>query len=108
MVDKDKETNQGEVIIYQSENGDAKIDVRFVDETVWLIQQQMAELFQYSHTNIVEPIQHIYEKENWTRIQSVGNCDRFVLRAIGIYLERFLGTSGVSTGSRFLCQKRGL
>lgn len=37
--------NQGEIVIYQSESGDTKIDVRFVDETVWLTQQQMAELF---------------------------------------------------------------
>ena len=34
MADKDREPNQGEVIIYQSENGDTKIDVHFVDETV--------------------------------------------------------------------------
>lgn len=39
------EANQGEIIIYQSKSGDTKIDVRFVDETVWLTQQQMAELF---------------------------------------------------------------
>lgn len=54
--------NQGEIVIYQSENGDTKIDVRFVDETVWLTQQQMAELFQSSRTNIVEHIGHIYEE----------------------------------------------
>ena len=56
------DANQGEIIIYQSESGDTKIDVRFVDETVWLTQQQMAELFQSSRTNIVEHIQHIYEE----------------------------------------------
>lgn len=33
--------NQGEIVIYQSENGDTKINVCFVDETVWLTQQQM-------------------------------------------------------------------
>ena len=38
--------NQGEIVIYQTDNGDTKIDVRFVDESVWLTQQQMAELFQ--------------------------------------------------------------
>ena len=54
--------NQGEIIIYQSESGDTKINARFVDETVWLTQQQMAELFQSSRTNIVEHIQHIYEE----------------------------------------------
>lgn len=56
------DANQGEIVIYQSENGDTKIDVRFVDETVWLTQQQMSELFQSSRTNIVEHIQHIYEE----------------------------------------------
>lgn len=56
------EDNQGEIVIYQSESGDTKIDVRFVDETVWLTQQQMAELFQSSRTNIVEHIRHIYEE----------------------------------------------
>ena len=53
---------QGEIVIYQSECGDTKIDVRFVDETVWLTQTQMAELFQSSRTNIVEHIQNIYEE----------------------------------------------
>lgn len=37
--------NQGEIVIYQTDNGDTKIDVRFVDESVWLTQQQMAEPF---------------------------------------------------------------
>lgn len=54
--------NQGDIVIYQTEDGGTKIDVRFVDETVWLTQQQMAELFQSSRTNIVEHIQHIYEE----------------------------------------------
>lgn len=54
--------NQGDIVIYQTEDGNTKIDVRFVDETVWLSQQQMTELFQSSRTNIVEHIQHIYEE----------------------------------------------
>ena len=54
--------NQGEIVIYQTDNGATKIDVRFVDETVWLTQQQMAELFKSSRSNIVEHIQHIYEE----------------------------------------------
>ena len=37
------EENQGNIVIYQTEDGDTKIDVRFVDETVWLTQQQMAD-----------------------------------------------------------------
>lgn len=54
--------NLGEIVVYQTENGVTKIDVRFQDETVWLTQQQMADLFQSSRTNIVEHIKHIYEE----------------------------------------------
>ncbi len=57
-----KDHNNSEILIYQSENGVTKIDVTFMDETVWLSQQQMAELFQTSRTNVVEHIKHIYEE----------------------------------------------
>ena len=65
MADEKKfvpEDNQGDIVIYQTEDGGTKIDVRFEGETVWLTQQQMAELFGSSRTNIVEHIQHIYEE----------------------------------------------
>ncbi len=52
----------GEVILYQRDNGAPAIEVRLDAETVWLSQQQIAELFQTSRTNIVEHIQHIYEE----------------------------------------------
>lgn len=55
-----KDHNNSEILIYQSENGVTKIDVTFRDETVWLSQQQMADLFQTSRTNVVEHIKHIY------------------------------------------------
>ena len=42
--------NLGEIIIYQTDDGLTKLDVRMEDETVWLTQQQMAELFQTSRT----------------------------------------------------------
>ena len=54
------EENKGNIVIYQSENGDTKIDVRFQDETVWLTQAQMEELFGSSHANVVEHIKNIY------------------------------------------------
>lgn len=57
-----KDYNNSEILIYQTENGMTKIDVTFMDETVWLSQQQMAELFQSSRTNVVEHIKHIYEE----------------------------------------------
>ena len=54
--------NKGDIIIYQSESGETKIDVRFQDETVWLTQAQMEELFQSSHANVVEHIKNIYSE----------------------------------------------
>ena len=66
--------NQGDIVIYQTEDGGTKIDVRFVDETVWLTQQQMAELFQSSRTNIVEHIQHIYEEGE---LDETSTCRKF-------------------------------
>lgn len=57
-----KDSNNGNILIYQSQNGQIKVDVRFEDETVWLTQQQMAELYQSSRTNVVEHIKHIYDE----------------------------------------------
>ena len=52
--------NKGEVLIYQSEDGLTNVEVTVRDETVWLSQQQMSELFQTSRTNVVEHIKHIF------------------------------------------------
>ena len=53
---------ESEVVIYQAADGRTKVDVRFQDENVWLTQQQMADLFATSRTNVVEHIQHIYNE----------------------------------------------
>lgn len=85
-----EENNQ--VIIYQSEDGDTRIDVKFTGETVWLSQQQMAELYQTSRSNVVEHIQHIYEEgeleepatcRNFRQVRQEGN--RQVSREIPFY-----------------------
>lgn len=54
--------NSNNIIIYQTEDGLTRINVKVEDETVWLSQQQMAELFQCSRTNVVEHIKNIYEE----------------------------------------------
>ena len=54
--------NKSELIIYQAEDGKIKIDVRFQNETVWLTQQLMAELFQTTQRNISLHIQNILEE----------------------------------------------
>ena len=56
------EENKSQIIIYQTENGETKLDVRFQDETVWLTQKMMAELFQTSVPNINMHLKNIFEE----------------------------------------------
>ncbi|MEA3437196.1 MAG: virulence RhuM family protein [Thermodesulfobacteriota bacterium] len=55
--------SNGEIIIYQSPTGNIKIDVRLENETVWLSQKLMAELFQTTVPNINIHLKSIYEEE---------------------------------------------
>jgi len=54
--------NKGEVIIYQTDDGLTHIDVHMEDESVWLTQAQLCELYQSSKSNISEHIKHIFEE----------------------------------------------
>ena len=56
------EKNKSQIIIYQTENGKTKLDVRIQDETVWLTQKLMAELFQTSVPNINMHLKNIFEE----------------------------------------------
>ena len=59
--------NNNEIIIYQSEDGQTQVDVRMENDTVWLTQAQMAELFQTDRTSIVRHINNIYKVEELER-----------------------------------------
>jgi hypothetical protein len=83
---------QNNIVIYQLEDGKTKIDVKIESETVWLSQQQMAELFSTSRTNIIEHINNIYAEEeldknstcqNFRQVRKEGN--RTVNREIPYY-----------------------
>ena len=52
---------QSKILIYQTDDGHTQIDVRLENDTVWLTQTQMADLFKSSRTNIIEHIQNIYK-----------------------------------------------
>ena len=52
----------GEVLLYQSEDGTTRIEVRLEDDTVWLPQRAMAELFQTTKQNVSLHIQHVFEE----------------------------------------------
>ena len=55
------ETNP-QIIIYQTESGETKLEVRLENETVWLTQKLMAELFQTTKQNISLHLQNVFEE----------------------------------------------
>ena len=55
-------SSKGQFLVYEAEDGQVKSDVRLEDETVWLTQQLMADLFQSSKQNINHHIQCIYQE----------------------------------------------
>ena len=67
------EERGGDIIIYQSETGDARIDVRFEDETVWLSLDQMAALFQRDKSTISRHIKNVFRDGELKREATVAN-----------------------------------
>ena len=110
---KDDEKNTGEIVIFKTSENNVSIDVRFEGETVWLSQQQMADLYQTSRTNIVEHIKHIYEEEeldadstcrNFRQVQKEGN--RNVSREIPFYNLDMIISLGYRIKSKIATQFR--
>ena len=58
---------ENKIVIYQTEDGQTQIDVRLENETVWLTQAQMAELFETDRTSIVRHINNIYRIDELER-----------------------------------------
>ena len=70
--------DKSSIIIYQSEDGNTKIETRLENETVWLTLDQMAELFQKSRSTVNEHILHIYEEQELdgdASVRKIGNSD---------------------------------
>ena len=53
---------ENQIVIYQTEDGQTQIDVRLENETVWLTQAQMAELFQKDRTVITRHINNVFKE----------------------------------------------
>ncbi|HLB43210.1 MAG TPA: hypothetical protein VJN02_10290 [Gammaproteobacteria bacterium] len=63
----------GEILLYQTEDGSTRIDVRLQDETLWLTQMQMSELFQKDKRTISEHIANVYEEGELSQDATVRN-----------------------------------
>lgn len=84
--------NTGKILIYQNEKGDTKVDVYFTEDTIWMTQRTMAELYQTTPQNITSHIKNIYEDgeldmvstcKDYLQVQSEGG--REVQRARKFY-----------------------
>ena len=53
----------GEIIIYQTEDGRSSVEVKLEEQTIWLTQAQIVDLFSSSKANINEHIKHIYQSK---------------------------------------------
>ena len=70
--------NNSNILIYQTEDGQTKIETRLEDETVWLSIEQMKELFQKSRSTINEHILNIFEEKELKKeecMRKIGNSD---------------------------------
>lgn len=83
---------RSQIIIYKAETGETKIDVRFENETVWLTQNALAELFQTTKQNIGQHIKNVTEEGELSKSSTVKNFftvqkegDREVKREMEFY-----------------------
>lgn len=60
------------MILYQTEDGKTKVDVRLQDDTVWLTQKQMSELFQKDVRTVSSIFRICLKRRSWKRIQLSG------------------------------------
>ncbi|MEN1966620.1 virulence RhuM family protein [Lentibacillus sp. N15] len=67
--------NKTDILIYQTEDGNTKIDVRLENETVWMTQKAIAELYQTSPQNITLHIKNIYEE---AELQEESTCKYYL------------------------------
>ena len=81
MMDNHELDNK--IVIYQTEDGRTQLDVKLENETVWLTQAQLVQLFDSSKANVSEHIKHIYEDDELDADSTVRNSELFKLRTRG-------------------------
>jgi len=112
-------TSKGEVLVYQAEDGQVRVDVRLEDETVWLTQDLMAELFQTTQQNISLHIRNVFEEGELLPVATHKKClsvrkegKRDVRRALDYYnLDMIISVgyrvkSGIATRFRIWATQR--
>ena len=99
-----KKTPDSQIIIYRAKNGKDRIDVRLQDETVWLTQESIAQLFQTTSQNIIMHIQAIYKEKE---LSEMATCKKYLqVRLEGKrHIQRRLKHYNLDISARILEQK---
>ena len=63
--------DNGNIVVYVDDSGKPQVDVRFQDETVWLTQAQLVDLYQSSKANVSEHIKNIFDEGELDRAATV-------------------------------------
>jgi len=93
------EENKGQILLYQTPDGESRIEVRLEGETVWLSLDQMAELFQRNKSTISRHIKNVFEEELaadstvafFATVQTEG--ERMVKRDRDVVIAKFATTT---------------
>lgn len=110
-LDKVNMIDKSEIIIYQTDDGLTQIDVRLDEDTVWLTQAEMAELFQKNVSTISRHIQNVFEdgelqkNECNLRFLQISNSDTLysldVIISVGSWVKSLRGTQFHIWGTRY-------
>ena len=65
--------NKGLVIVYNNEDNNVKVEVKLVENNVWMTQDQIVALYQSSKSNISEHIKHIFEEGELDKSEVIRN-----------------------------------
>jgi hypothetical protein len=87
----EKSATSSQILLYQTEDGRSRIEVRLEDETVWLSQDLMAELFQTTKQNISLHIHNIFPSSASGPLNVCGNTSSRALHWMTIASNRMTG-----------------
>ena len=100
------EDKNNQIIIYNTVDGQTKIEVKLEDETVWLTQAQLADLFQKGQSTISEHIQHIYDEgelEKELTLRKFGNSENSMVKPTNLYnLDMIISVGYILSPTHFL------
>ena len=85
--------NKGEIIIYETKDGETSIDVRMEEETVWLTQEQIAILFGTKRPAITKHLNNIYKSEELDEKSTCSILEHMVTGGHKISAITLMGTS---------------